>query len=42
MCLMLQSAVLLTDEREENANYFRVTHEVLESILYRYHYCSAR
>ncbi len=41
MCLMLQSAV--RTEREENhVDYFRVTHEVLQSFFHRYYYCSTR
>lgn len=41
MCLMLQSTVW-TEREENHVDYFRVTHEVLQSFFHRYYYCSTK
>ncbi|XP_046457564.1 uncharacterized protein LOC124204530 [Daphnia pulex] len=40
VCLVLQSAVIA--KGKEKVDYLRVTHEVLETVIHRYYYCSAR
>ncbi|EFX78148.1 hypothetical protein DAPPUDRAFT_320628 [Daphnia pulex] len=37
MCLVLHSA-----KREEQVDYLRIPHQVLQTVIHRYHHCSAR
>ena len=40
LCLILHLAVVT--EREKNADFLGVTREFLQSVIYRYYFCSAR